>query len=111
MRDTFDLGVAWLLAPVQDEVRQLMRGVETRSVLRHLATRTIRLAEQVEELNPGIPVLFTSGYTDGEIERRGLLRPGAAFIQKPLTPRALARAVQKALATASPPPGGSGGAV
>jgi nitrogen-specific signal transduction histidine kinase/CheY-like chemotaxis protein len=67
------------------------------------------LAEQVEELSPGIPVLFTSGYTDGEIERRGLLRPGAAFIQKPLTPRALARAVQKTLAAASPPPGGSGG--
>jgi CheY-like chemotaxis protein len=68
------------------------------------------LAEQLEELSPGIPVLFTSGYTDGEIERRGLLRPGSAFIQKPLTPRALARAVQQTLAAASPPPGGSGGA-
>jgi two-component system, cell cycle sensor histidine kinase and response regulator CckA len=68
------------------------------------------LAEEVEELSPGIPVLFTSGYTDGEIERRGLLRAGAAFIQKPLTPRELARAVQKTLAAASPPPGGSGGA-
>jgi PAS domain S-box-containing protein len=68
------------------------------------------LAERVEELSPGIPVLFTSGYTDGEIQRRGLLQPGAAFVQKPLTPRALALAVQKTLEAASPLPGGSGGA-
>jgi CheY-like chemotaxis protein len=68
------------------------------------------LAERLEELSPGIPVLFTSGYTDGEIERRGLLRPGAAFVQKPLTPHALAHAVQKTLEAASPLPGASGGA-
>jgi PAS domain S-box-containing protein len=68
------------------------------------------LAERLEELSPGIPVLYTSGYPDGEIERRGLLQPGAAFLQKPLTPRALAHAVQKTLAAASPPPGVSGGA-
>jgi PAS domain S-box-containing protein len=55
------------------------------------------LAQEVEGLSPGIPVLFTSGYTDGEIERRGLLRPGAAFIQKPLTPRSLVRAVQRTI--------------
>jgi CheY-like chemotaxis protein len=68
------------------------------------------LAEQVEELSPGIPVLFTSGYTDGEIERRGLLRAGSTFIQKPFTPSTLARAVQKTLEAATPLPGGSGGA-
>jgi PAS domain S-box-containing protein len=55
------------------------------------------LAERVAELRPSMRVLFTSGYTDGEIEQRGLLRPGAAFIQKPLTPRSLVRAVQKIL--------------
>jgi PAS domain S-box-containing protein len=68
------------------------------------------LAERIEELSPGIPVLFTSGYTDGEIERRGLLQPGAAFIQKPLTPSSLAHAVQKTLEAASPLPEGRGGA-
>jgi PAS domain S-box-containing protein len=56
------------------------------------------LAETIEELRPGIPVLFTSGYTNGEIERRGLLRPQAAFLQKPFTPEALIRAVEKELA-------------
>jgi signal transduction histidine kinase/CheY-like chemotaxis protein len=60
------------------------------------------LAERVEELRPGTPVLFTSGYTDGEIERRGLLQPGAAFIQKPLTPAMLINAVRKALAVRGP---------
>jgi PAS domain S-box-containing protein len=55
------------------------------------------LAKQVQDLSPGIPVLFTSGYTDGEIERRGLLEPGAAFIQKPLTPAALVRALRELL--------------
>jgi PAS domain S-box-containing protein len=59
------------------------------------------LAKQVQELSPGIPVLFTSGYTDGEIERRGLLEPGSAFIQKPLTPAALVRAVQGTLGETS----------
>jgi PAS domain S-box-containing protein len=68
------------------------------------------LAEQLEQLSPGVPVLFTSGYTDGEIERRGLLQPGSVFIQKPLTPSALARAVQKTLRAASPPTRESGGA-
>ncbi len=55
------------------------------------------LAAKVAELAPGIPVLFTSGYTDGEILRRGLLEPGAAFIQKPFTPNAIVRLVRQQL--------------
>jgi two-component system cell cycle sensor histidine kinase/response regulator CckA len=62
------------------------------------------LAERIEELRPGIPVLFTSGYTDSDIERRGLLKPGAAFLQKPITPDALVRAVQLQLEAARPAP-------
>lgn len=58
------------------------------------------LADEARKLIPGLPVLFTSGYTDGEIERRGLLRPGAAFIQKPLTPALLLRAVRELLEAA-----------
>jgi CheY-like chemotaxis protein len=61
------------------------------------------LSEEVGKLAPDMSVLFTSGYTDGEIERRGLLRPGAAFIQKPLTPAALVRAVRERLEVASGP--------
>jgi PAS domain S-box-containing protein len=63
------------------------------------------LAELLDKARPGLAVLFTSGYTDGEIERRGLLRPGAAFIQKPLTPRTLVRAVERAMKSATHPVG------
>jgi PAS domain S-box-containing protein len=56
------------------------------------------LAEGVSRLRPGTPVLFTSGYTDGEIVQRGLLAPGAAFIQKPFTPDRLVAAVREQLA-------------
>jgi CheY-like chemotaxis protein len=55
------------------------------------------LADRIGALIPGVSVLFTSGYTNGEIARRGLLEPGAAFIQKPVTPAALVRAVQEGL--------------
>jgi two-component system, cell cycle sensor histidine kinase and response regulator CckA len=67
------------------------------------------LAARVADLVPGIPVLFTSGYTDGEIERRGLLEPGAAFLQKPLTPVALVRAVRERLELATHPSGSAPG--
>ena len=55
------------------------------------------LADRIGALIPGVSVLFTSGYTNGEIARRGLLEPGAAFIQKPVTPAALVRAVREGL--------------
>ena len=41
------------------------------------------LADKLEHLQPGVPILFMSGYTDDEMMRRGLLAPGAEFIQKP----------------------------
>jgi PAS domain S-box-containing protein len=52
------------------------------------------LADAVSRLAPGTPVLFTSGYPDEEILRRGLLEPGAAFLPKPFSPEALVRAVR-----------------
>ena len=58
------------------------------------------LADEMKKMRPGLPVLFTSGYTDGEIARRGLLDADAAFIQKPLTPNALVRAVRTRLENA-----------
>jgi hypothetical protein len=46
-------------------------------------------------------VLFTSGYTDGEILRRGLLHPGAVFVQKPFAPDSIVRIVRERLDAAS----------
>ena len=53
------------------------------------------LAAAVGKLIPGVPVLFTSGYTDSDMVRRGLLAPGATFLPKPFTVNALVRAVRE----------------
>ena len=61
------------------------------------------LATRVARLRPDLPVLYTSGYTDSEILRRGLLDPGAAFLAKPFTTEALVRAVRQRLEAAASP--------
>ncbi|HLQ22131.1 MAG TPA: MASE1 domain-containing protein [Gemmatimonadales bacterium] len=66
------------------------------------------LARRVTEVAPGTPVLLTSGYPDREIDRRGLLTEGAAFIQKPFTPEALVRMVRQTIAGAHRAPRGEG---
>jgi PAS domain S-box-containing protein len=55
------------------------------------------LADQITRLRPEMPVLFTSGYTDGEIVQRGLLQAETPFLQKPFTPLALVQAVERQL--------------
>jgi FixJ family two-component response regulator len=59
------------------------------------------LASAVVRLAPDTRVLFMSGYTDGDILRRGLLEPGADFLPKPFSPEALVRAVRVRTATSS----------
>ncbi len=56
-------------------------------------------AKQLRELLPGIPMLFTSGYTEDGATRRELLPEGTSFLQKPYTVSDLAAAVQDALLT------------
>jgi PAS domain S-box-containing protein len=58
------------------------------------------LADRLAVLLPSTPVLFTSGYTDGEIMRRGLLAPKSEFLGKPFSPDAVVRAVRDRLAPA-----------
>ena len=55
------------------------------------------LASRITRLRPDLPVIFISGYTDGEIARRGLLEPDAAFVQKPFSPDTIVRAVSEYL--------------
>ncbi len=43
------------------------------------------LVEQLQVKQPGIGVLYTSGYTDDAMVARGALMPGVAFLQKPFT--------------------------
>jgi CheY-like chemotaxis protein len=56
------------------------------------------LAEQLLAQRPGLRVLFMSGYTDDAIVKRGVLKAGVAFLQKPLTAKLLAARVREVLA-------------
>ena len=55
------------------------------------------LAGRMEMLQPGIKVLYMSGYTDNVIEKHGVLQEGAMFIQKPFSPEELAAKVRAML--------------
>ncbi|MES1259106.1 MAG: ATP-binding protein [Gemmatimonadota bacterium] len=55
------------------------------------------LAEQVRLTQPGLGVLFMSGYTSDDAVRRGVLEPGLAFIDKPFTVAALLAKVREVL--------------
>jgi signal transduction histidine kinase len=55
------------------------------------------LSERLAVDRPEIRVLFMSGYTDDDIVRRGLLQPGAPFLQKPFVPADLSRKVRDVL--------------
>ncbi len=62
-----------------------------------------RLAQSLTRMRPGLRVLFMSGYTGDTIIDLGLLSEKAEFLQKPLTPEGLTKAVRRALDS---PPGG-----
>jgi PAS domain S-box-containing protein len=85
-------------------------GVEALELLRHrdeihaVVTDVVmpgmggrELAEKIAELRPTIPVLFMSAYPSDEVLRRGLLAPGAPFVQKPFAPEVLAAKLRELL--------------
>jgi DNA-binding response OmpR family regulator len=55
------------------------------------------VAEAVEQLRPGLPVLFMSGYTDDAVVAAGVVEATTAFLQKPFAPEELARRVRATL--------------
>ncbi|WP_447972370.1 response regulator [Nitrospira sp. Kam-Ns4a] len=58
------------------------------------------LARQLQARNPGLPVLFLSGYPGEELARNGFMESQVAFLTKPFTKDELARAIQEALGRA-----------
>jgi PAS domain S-box-containing protein len=60
------------------------------------------LAEQLLLRHPETRVLYMSGYTNDAIVHHGVLAEGAAFLQKPFTPDALARKVREVLDAPQP---------
>jgi two-component system cell cycle sensor histidine kinase/response regulator CckA len=55
------------------------------------------LVRQIAPVRPGTHVLYISGYTDEAIVHHGIPESGAAFLQKPFLPDALARKVREVL--------------
>ena len=66
--------------------------------------RTRDFAQRMRELRPGMPVLFTSGYTDNAIIHQGRLDEGVHLISKPYAKADLARRIAALLADPSAPP-------
>jgi CheY-like chemotaxis protein len=57
----------------------------------------LELARELDRLSPGFKVLFVSGYTDGVLAERGILRERVEFLQKPLALSVLAGRVREVL--------------
>ena len=60
-----------------------------------------QVAEEAERLQPGLPVLFTSGYTDTAMVEHGHLPPGVQLLPKPYRRQDLARKLREILARRS----------
>jgi CheY-like chemotaxis protein len=64
-----------------------------------------QLAERLQAAQPGLRVLFMTGYTANAVVHRGVLEPGTHLVQKPFTPESLAEKVRQVLdADSTPPP-------
>jgi signal transduction histidine kinase/ActR/RegA family two-component response regulator len=55
------------------------------------------LASRIQQMRPGIRVMYMSGYTENAVVNQGILEPGIAFIQKPFSPRELVNRVVETL--------------
>ena len=55
------------------------------------------LYRRAERLRPGLPVVFTSGYTSDLLAQKGIAEAGAAFLQKPFSHDELAAKVRAAI--------------
>jgi FixJ family two-component response regulator len=55
------------------------------------------LADDIAKRRPGVPVLFTSGYSEEAIVHQGRLDPGIVLLNKPYRKADLARMIREAL--------------
>ena len=61
------------------------------------------LAERVTIIRPAMKVLYMSGYAETTVYRKGVLEPGAFFLQKPFGPPELGRKVREVLGAEQQP--------
>jgi two-component system cell cycle sensor histidine kinase/response regulator CckA len=95
------LGYRVLAADSPEHARELCRSPETihavvSDVMMPLTSGPELVAELLS-LRPSLKTLFISGYTDNSIVASGTLDVGMQFLQKPITPDALARKLREVL--------------
>ena len=67
-----------------------------------------KLAEQIQAKNPGLPVLYTTGYTRNAIVHNGQLDADVFLLNKPYTQQELTRKVRELLDAAEDKPSAAG---
>jgi signal transduction histidine kinase len=85
-----------LLAATDGEVDLVLSDV----VMPRMGGKALDQALRREQ--PGLPLLFMSGYPGQEVANRGLLDPAASFIQKPFSPEELVQRVRHLLDAPTP---------
>ena len=60
------------------------------------------LAERLRAIDPGLRVLFMSGYNEEAIRSNGVLLPGTTFLSKPFSMETLLRTVRELLDRSEP---------
>lgn len=69
--------------------------VLTDVIMPHMSGK--QLIEQIRDINPDLPVIYMSGYTENAIVHHGILEEDVHFIQKPFSPNQLLEIVRRVL--------------
>jgi PAS domain S-box-containing protein len=54
-------------------------------------------ADEIDKVQPGVRILFMSGYSVDMIKKQGMIEEGLEYIQKPVSPKALLKKVRELL--------------
>ncbi|MFA6562846.1 MAG: response regulator [Verrucomicrobiia bacterium] len=60
------------------------------------------LADQLKRLRPNTRILFVSGYTGDALDNSGVLKTGAAFLEKPFSAARLTQKIREVMGNGSP---------
>jgi hypothetical protein len=100
----FLAGMGYTVLEAHDGVDALEKAAQHSTPIDLLLTDVVmprmsgrELAAQMTERDPGLKVLYMSGYTDDAVVRHGVLDASMAFIQKPFALHALAARVREVL--------------
>jgi PAS domain S-box-containing protein len=94
-------GYTVLLAAGADEALRLFEGASGIDILLTdvvmPGTSGPELTRRLVERQPGLKVIYMSGYTEDAIVQHGVLKPGIRFLNKPFTSETLGREIREAL--------------